>query len=84
VVGWTPAEEGDGWTGLHWKTRQLCEFAGKRPFAWIDDEITSADQKWVAENHAGKALLHRVDARVGLTGEDFTTIGAWLDRSTTA
>jgi hypothetical protein len=77
VVGWSPA--GDSWDGLHWKTRQLCGFAGERAFAWVDDEITDADREWVAAHHRGPALLHKVDARAGLTGADFEAIGGWLD-----
>ncbi|MFF8769424.1 hypothetical protein [Kitasatospora sp. NPDC015120] len=68
-------EEGDG---LHWKTRGLVAWAGGRPFAWVDDEITGADRAWVAVHHPGPALLHRVDPRVGLTDGDYAVLDAWL------
>jgi hypothetical protein len=49
-----------------------------RPFAWVDDEITAADRRWVAAHHPGHALLHRVDARRGLTDDDYDALGAWI------
>ncbi|WP_218134845.1 hypothetical protein [Amycolatopsis xylanica] len=64
--------------GLHWKTRGLVEWAAGRPFAWVDDELTATDQAWVAEHHAGRALLHRVDHRLGLTDADYTALAEWL------
>lgn len=63
---------------LHWKTRALVAWAGKRPFVWIDDEITDADRRWVEAHHPGPALLHAVDPRCGLTRIDVATIRAWL------
>ncbi|WP_405011515.1 hypothetical protein [Kitasatospora sp. NBC_01539] len=73
-----PEDEDDHPAGLHWKTRPLVDRAAGRAFAWVDDEITAADRAWVAAHHPGAALLHRVDARRGLTDEDFTALGAWL------
>ncbi|MGI5484475.1 HAD domain-containing protein [Streptomyces lavendofoliae] len=64
--------------GLHWKTRALVEWAAGRPFAWVDDEITDADRSWVAAHHPGRALLHRVDPRQGLTDGDYAALDAWL------
>nr|WP_198318740.1 hypothetical protein [Pseudofrankia inefficax] len=64
--------------GLHWKTRALVTWAAGRPFAWIDDEITTTDRTWVTAHHQGPALLHRVDARHGLTDTDFSTLHRWL------
>ncbi|MFD5886543.1 HAD domain-containing protein [Streptomyces sp. NPDC060334] len=84
VVAWPePADEGerageDEWTGLHWKTRTLVEWATGRPFLWVDDEITPADRAWVAAHHPAPALLHRVDPRTGLTDRDFATLARWL------
>ncbi|MGW3074465.1 MULTISPECIES: HAD domain-containing protein [unclassified Kitasatospora] len=68
----------DGPDGLHWKTRALVEWAGGRPFAWVDDEITEADDRWVAAHSPARALLHRVDPRRGLTEADFTALDTWL------
>ena len=63
---------------LHWKTRQLVEWADGRDFAWADDEVTAADREWVAQNHPGRALVHHVRALLGLTAEDFEALGRWL------
>jgi hypothetical protein len=82
VVHWpeaTPAGElEDQWFNLHWKTRTLVAWAAGRPFAWVDDEITNADEDWVATHHPGRALLHRVEAAQGITNADLNTIDKWL------
>jgi hypothetical protein len=75
VVDW-PDSDQDG--RLHWKTRDLVEWAAGRSFVWVDDEITAADRAWVSAHHHGQALLHRVDPGQGLTDDDFTVIGDWL------
>ena len=53
-------------------------WAGRRPFIWLDDEITEADRAWVATHHHRPALLHRVDHEFGLTETDFTALADWL------
>ncbi|MFF9853387.1 HAD domain-containing protein [Streptomyces litmocidini] len=81
VVVWpepSDIDEQDEREGLHWKTRALVDWAAGRPFAWVDDEVTDADRSWVAAHHAGHALVHRVDARLGLTDGDYATLAAWL------
>ncbi|MEU8331126.1 HAD domain-containing protein [Micromonospora sp. NPDC048839] len=78
VVEWPDSDE----VGLlHWKTRGLVEWAQGRPFVWVDDEISAADQQWVSTHHPAPALLHRVDPRRGLTEHDFTVIESWLRRA---
>lgn len=83
VVRWpepTPAgEREDRWFNLHWKTRTLVAWAAGRPFAWVDDEITEADEDWVAAHHRGRALLCRVEADRGVTDADLDAVGAWLE-----
>ncbi|MBU8859225.1 MULTISPECIES: HAD domain-containing protein [unclassified Micromonospora] len=75
VVDWPDSDE----VGvLHWKIRGLVEWAQGRPFIWVDDEISYADQRWVSIHHPGPALLHRVDPRRGLTEDDFAAIESWL------
>jgi hypothetical protein len=64
--------------GLHWKTKVLARQAGGRPFIWLDDEITDADQRWARTHYQGNALLHRVDPLVGLTDADFAAVRRWL------
>ncbi|MEU9701286.1 HAD domain-containing protein [Streptomyces sp. NPDC047981] len=81
VVNWPDpsyTEAEDEANGLHWKTRALVAWAAGRPFVWVDDEVTDADRAWVAEHHPGRALLHRVDARHGLTDGDFAVLESWL------
>jgi hypothetical protein len=56
----------------------LVAWEARRRFVWLDDEIRDADQAWVSVHHPGPALLHRVNARVGLTAEDLSTIHRWL------
>jgi HAD domain in Swiss Army Knife RNA repair proteins len=76
VVDWP--EEDDGDDRLHWKTRNLVEWAMGRPFVWVDDEISVADQTWIMVNHSSPALAHRVDPRCGLTVADYDAIEQWL------
>ncbi|WP_236045751.1 hypothetical protein, partial [Streptacidiphilus fuscans] len=81
VVPWpepSEEEERDIRAGRHWKTRPIVAWAAGRAFAWVDDEITGADREWVAAHHEGPALLHRVDARVGLGAEDFAVLTGWV------
>ncbi|MET7478079.1 HAD domain-containing protein [Streptomyces sp. NPDC005648] len=63
---------------LNWKTRALVQAAAGRPFVWVDDSITDLDRAWVSTHHQGHALLHRVDAMIGLADTDFAVIDDWL------
>ncbi|CAL9532781.1 hypothetical protein SUDANB70_04093 [Streptomyces sp. enrichment culture] len=54
------------------------EWAGRRPFLWVDDEIGPTDRLWAEAGHPGPALLHRVDPARGLTDADFRALTAWL------
>ncbi|MGA5432120.1 HAD domain-containing protein [Streptomyces cellulosae] len=76
VLDWPEADE-PGPRGLHWKTRPLVEWAGGRPFVWVDDEIGAVDRQWVAAAHPGPALLHRVDPARGLQDSDFRALTDW-------
>ena len=75
LVQWPDTDDGGP---VHWKTAPLVTWAAGRSFIWVDDEITDMDRVWVDAHHPGPALLHRVDARRGLTDEDFKTISSWL------
>ncbi|MFE5794858.1 HAD domain-containing protein [Streptomyces sp. NPDC056503] len=84
VVVWpepSDLDEQDERLGLHWKTRTLVDRAAGRPFAWVDDELTDTDRAWVAAHHPGHALLHRVDAAVGLADGDYAALASWLRRN---
>ena len=78
VVEWPDTSDEDLCHGLHWKTRAVCDWAAGRTFVWVDDEITGADQDWVAGHYTGDALLYRVDASRGLVTADFAALAAWL------
>ncbi|MEV0321622.1 HAD domain-containing protein [Streptomyces sp. NPDC050658] len=70
--------------GTFWKTRHLVAHATGRPFAWIDDELGGADRAFVAAHHDRPALLHHVDARLGLRDTDFTALTAFAHQLRTA
>ncbi|GHJ44269.1 hypothetical protein Cs7R123_16110 [Catellatospora sp. TT07R-123] len=76
VVPW-PVPRRDGPGGVFYKTAPLVEWAAGRPFAWVDDDLTDADAAWVRQYHAGPALLHRIDPKLGLRDDDFTALSAW-------
>ena len=78
VVEWPDTCADDSPRGLHWKTRHLVEWANRRPFIWVDDEISSMDRLWVAAQHPGPSLLHRVDPTKGLMNADFSALAGWL------
>lgn len=60
--------------GAHGKTGPLVNYAGGRPFAWVDDEQSELDQRYVAAHHHGPGLLHHVSPRIGLRETDFDTL----------
>jgi hypothetical protein len=60
--------------GVHWKPDPLVAYANGRPFAWVDDEQSDADQEYVAARHKAPALLHHVNPRIGLQDDDFTAL----------
>ncbi|WP_454613173.1 HAD domain-containing protein [Streptomyces collinus] len=74
VLEWPEPAARTGPRGLHWKTRALVEWAGPRPFIWVDDEINAVDRQWVEAAHPGPYLLHRVDPAEGLTDADFAVL----------
>ncbi|MFJ6081809.1 hypothetical protein ACIQI8_10420 [Streptomyces sp. NPDC092369] len=63
--------------GVHWKTEAILAYADGRPFAWVDDEQSPADDEFVAARHPAPALLHHVDPRIGLREPDFTALAAF-------
>ncbi|WP_328321306.1 HAD domain-containing protein [Kribbella sp. NBC_00382] len=78
VVIWPDPGDDDERSGLHWKTRALVDWAAGRPFIWVDDELTDVDRAWVQANHRGRALLHLVDAGIGLGESDYLAISTWM------
>lgn len=63
--------------GVHWKTEVLLEYAAGRPFAWVDDEQSAADDAYVGARHPAPARLHHVDPRIGLRDEDLAALAAF-------
>lgn len=65
--------------GTYFKTHEIVEYAAGRPFAWLDDEISDWDTRYVEEKHSAPALLHRVNPRDGLTVRDFNVLAEWAE-----
>ncbi|MEU9955296.1 hypothetical protein [Streptomyces sp. NPDC050982] len=63
--------------GTFWKTRHLVAHAQGRPFAWVDDDLDDTDRAFVASHHGSPALLHHVDARIGLLDTDFAVLDSF-------
>ncbi|MEU3046644.1 hypothetical protein ABZ705_08945 [Streptomyces sp. NPDC006984] len=60
--------------GVHWKTGRLVDYAGGRPFAWVDDEQSEPGQAYVSAHHQAPGLLHHVNPRIGLREDDFRAL----------
>ncbi|MFF3912761.1 hypothetical protein ACFYZB_04620 [Streptomyces sp. NPDC001852] len=65
--------------GVHWKTEAIVAYAAGRPFAWVDDEQSAADTRYVRARHPGAALLHHVNPRLGLRRSDFSALREFAD-----
>ena len=98
VVIWpepTAADEREAeWPGLCWKTKTLVNWAGRRPFAWVDDEVTDADRDWVSAHHACCSMMRpdrystqhlqmrrtveSLGIRAGSQGASLPSPGSWL------
>lgn len=78
VVEWPRPLRGDP-SGLHWKTRTLADYAGRRPFAWIDDETGAGDRSWLASRHAAPTLVLGVAPETGLLPAHFRALRAWAE-----
>lgn len=63
--------------GINWKTKALHAYAGHRPFAWVDDDLTNNDALWLHDHHPAPFLPHHVDPRLGLLESDFTALRDW-------
>ena len=60
------------------KTPLIPDFAAGQPFAWLDDDHSSYDQKWLAENGADQPfLLVRTNADSGVQWDDVDALIAW-------
>ncbi|NUP53606.1 MAG: hypothetical protein HOW97_40735 [Catenulispora sp.] len=78
VVGWPEDLNADAPADLCWKTPTLLEYAAGRPFAFIDDDITYADQLYADARSEAPMLFHFVHPAKGLTAADFEILAGWL------
>ncbi|MEV2222641.1 HAD domain-containing protein [Nocardia vinacea] len=78
VVEWQ-TDKKFGPDGTFFKTAELVAYAAGRPFAWVDDDITASDRRWVESNCDGRHLLHYVNPAIGLTGDDFDVLARWAE-----
>lgn len=77
-IDW-PVMHGGTPDGTFWKTGYVVEYAAGRPFAWVDDEITERDLRWIEQQGAGAHLLLGIDPRTGLRRADFDALAGWAD-----
>jgi Swiss Army Knife RNA repair-like protein len=63
----------------HWKLDAISEYAGKRPAAWIDDNIDDACRYWASAREA-PTLLVQTESAIGMTDEHVDTLLAWADQ----
>lgn len=71
---WKLPSRGDG---TYFKTHDVVKYAAGRPFAWVDDEISTHDDLYVAAFHDGPAKLLKIDPVTGLMAQDFDTLSDW-------
>lgn len=67
----TVPDTNPGPSGTYFKTDQLVRWAAGRPFVWVDDEITSIDAIWIAQETSMRSDTYLVSPRTGLTESDF-------------
>ncbi|MEU5812023.1 HAD domain-containing protein [Streptomyces sp. NPDC047718] len=76
-IDW-PQMHGRAPRGTFWKTQYVLDYAGEREFAWVDDDITDLDREYVDQRHPFRALLMRIDERIGLARPDFEKLAEWV------
>ena len=60
------------------KTALLAEYAGTRPYVWMDDDHSGFDRTWLAEHgDAAHFMLVRTDADYGLAWDDVDAAITW-------
>ncbi|MFB7738306.1 hypothetical protein ACFC08_28740 [Streptomyces sp. NPDC056112] len=79
VIAWPEGAQRHRADGMFWKTEHVVKWAAGRPFAWIDDDFGDLDRMFVADHHAGPALLHFVSPRTGLLDADFKALTDWAE-----
>ena len=67
------------WGSSHWKLEAMSAYAGHRPVAWIDDNLSDDLCRAWAENRAAPTLLVETRASVGITDEHVHELLAWAE-----
>ena len=62
-----------------WKLKRVSAYAGKRPAAWLDDNLAEPHAEWAA-TRGQPTLLVPVDPSAGLTPTDVERLLRWADR----
>lgn len=60
----------------HWKLASIDAYAGRRPLAWIDDDLNPACHEW-AEARAAPTLLVSTAPEHGLSSREAQLLVAW-------
>jgi hypothetical protein len=60
----------------HWKTAAMAEYAGGRPFAWVDDRIDEHCREWAA-GHPAPTLLVETASEEGMVEEHVQLLLDW-------
>ncbi|MEU4651723.1 hypothetical protein [Nocardia fluminea] len=69
--------------GTFWKPAEPTQQAAERPWAWLDDDITDNDRRFVENHNDGVALLRYVNPSKRLLDNDFAVLPTWSDANTT-
>jgi hypothetical protein len=62
----------------HWKIDAMDEYAGSRPFAWIDDRIDESCHDWARRRPAATLLIETASS-VGMVEEHVEMLLCWAD-----
>jgi HAD domain in Swiss Army Knife RNA repair proteins len=63
----------------HWKVDAIDEYAGRRPAAWVDDNLGEECRAW-ADGRSAPTLLVETSPSVGLTDGHVSTLVDWAER----
>jgi HAD domain in Swiss Army Knife RNA repair proteins len=66
-----------------WKLKRVNAYAGRRPAAWLDDNLVERHERWAAERPQ-PTLLVPVDPRSGLTQDHVEQLVRWAERLETS
>lgn len=61
------------------KSRAISDYAGERPFIWIDDDHENHDRGYLNNNHFGRNRLLKIDCSHGLQPYHISLCRAWLE-----